>query len=114
MYFDYGNPEFSVASFRKYVNSGASEGRFVAGYALDREDNIVAMSRDSVTGQRNELAQITVAPIVYDAEKRDNKIYVGKADDIITYKETGSKASVVIPYMFVGWSREIFVYKQGF
>ncbi len=114
MYFDYGNPEFSVASFRKYVNSGASDGRFVAGYALDREDNIVAMSRDSVTGQRNELAQITVAPIVYDAEKRDNKIYVGKADDIITYKETGSKASVVIPYMFAGWSREIFVYKQGF
>ena len=50
----------------------------------------------------------------YYAEKRDNKIYVGKADDIITYKETGSKASVVIPYMFVGWSREIFVYKQGF
>ena len=117
MFYDYGNPEFTIADIAKYKEYPGNEGRFVAGYAVERDDVFVALSTIAPDGKIDEFAHFNgsgaVPIIVFDSSLRTNNVYEGSISDCLTFNEAGEKASVVVPYTFNGWAREIFIYKNG-
>ena len=117
MYYDYDNPEYNISMIDKYKESPGTDGRFVAGYAVDKAESLVAMSTVSPNGQVDEFVHFHgadfVGIFVYDKTLNENRVYEGTYDDVLTYDEAGENASVVIPFTFTGWAREYIVYKYG-
>ena len=115
--FDFDDPSDSMLNIKKKAPQTAGNGRWVAGYAVKKADNYVAMSTVAPNGPITEFAYFhgsNVAPvIVMDETLRENRIYVGSYADVITYEETGSVASIVIPSTFYGHARSFFVYRYG-
>ena len=83
MFYDYDNPAFGISDIAKYKINYGSDARFVAGYAVERDDAIVGLS--------------TVAPN-------------GKIDEFAHFH--GYEA-VVISFTFAGWAKEFMIYKNG-
>lgn len=114
--FDYSTGE-SMLKIRKWDTKGAAYGRYVAGFAVSKKDNFVALSTTTKGGKPTEYAHFhgaAVDPvIVMDERKTEERIYVGSYDDVITYEETGDAASVVIPVTYYGGTRCYFVYRYG-
>ena len=54
--------------------------------------------------------------IVYDSKRKDNRVYEGSWEDVISYEETGDEkcVSVIIPNFFQGGNpHETIIYKYG-
>lgn len=67
--------------------------RFTFGTITERRENIVKMSFGTL-GDFDELQDLTGIPVmVYDSSRRDDKVYIGKADDIRDFEIYGSDAS---------------------
>lgn len=117
MFYDYDNPDFTIADIAKYKNDPGSEARLVAGYAVDRDGKYVALSTEAYDGKIDEYAHFNgssaVPVVIFDSSLRANSIYEGSISDVLTYNEAGENASVVIPYTYNSWARAIFVYKYG-
>ncbi len=113
LYFDYDSLEASVSQIGKYKTYPKSDGRFVAGYALEREDAFLSMSSKGIGEERDELFMINSSITIFDDERREDKIYIGSKEDILTYEETSSTSSVVIPWYMGAWTAQIFAYRNG-
>ncbi len=117
MFYDYDNPDFTIADIAKYKDYSGSDGRFVAGYAVERDDTFVALSTVAPDGKIDEFAHFNgsgaVPIVVFDSSLRADNVYEGTINDVLTCNEAGENASVVVPYTFSGWAREIFIYKYG-
>ena len=115
MFFDYGNPEFGVERFDKYITDPMSQARFVGGYALEKDGEIVSYTRTYASSQVDGFAHFNGTPVIVfdDEQKKENRVYIGSAEDVNTYEEVKGKCSFVAPFSFEGWARETFVYKNG-
>lgn len=117
MFYDYDNPAFGISDIAKYKINYGSDARFVAGYAVEKDDAIVGLSTVAPNGKIDEFAHFhgyeAVPIIVYDDSLRENKMYEGTINDVLTYDDAGENASVVIPFTFAGWAKEFMIYKNG-
>jgi len=117
--YDHSDANSRVINVKRKNEQTAGNGRFVAGYAIRKMDKFVTLSTktpstDVVTDELAYFHGAAHAPIVvYDATLRENKVYLGSINDIITYEETKSTASVVIPVTYYGYARSYFIYKYG-
>lgn len=80
---------FGISDIAKYKINYGSDARFVAGYAVEKDDAIVGLSTVAPNGKIDEFAHFhgyeAVPIIVYDDSLRENKMYEGTINDVLTY-----------------------------
>lgn len=119
--YDHSDANSRVINVKRKNEQTAGNGRFIAGYAVRKMDKFVALSTvapgaNVVTDELAHFHGAAHAPIVvYDATLRENKVYIGSINDIITYEETKdvNSTSIVIPVTYYGYARSYFIYKYG-
>lgn len=117
--FDYSKEEKMDPKKQRYsspTDLGENEARIIMGFANDKKGAYVKMGYDS-PAEFNEYVFFHGQPnfpvIVFDKTARENKIFIGTIDDVMTYKEAGDNASVMVTNSYGGREREVFIYKYG-
>lgn len=117
--FDYSKEVKMDAKKQRYSSpddTGGAEGRIIMGFANDKKGAYVKMGYDS-PAEFNEYVffhgQSNFPVIVFDKTAREDKIFIGTIDDVMTYKEIGDNASALVTNSYNGREREVFIYKYG-
>lgn len=115
--FDYSDKNSTLAP--RYFGDYLAYGRYFMGYANSRDGAYVKVGLNS-PGEVDEILYIRAddycKTLVYDSSRKENRVYEGSWEDVITYEETGSEkeTSVIIPNYFQGGNpHETIIYKYG-
>ena len=82
------------------------------GYVYERGKNVITWGT-SIGGDATEAYDITYVPVmVYDASKRDDKVYKGTIDDIAGYDNVGADCDTVILQSMEGVGKALAVFKK--
>lgn len=82
------------------------------GYVYERGKNVITWGT-SIGSDATEAYDITYVPVmVYDASKRDDKVYKGTIDDIAGYDNVGADCDTVILQSMEGVGKALAVFKK--
>lgn len=115
--FDYDDKDSWLSP--RYLGSYLAYGRYFMCYANSKEGAHVKVGYNSPK-DLDEIIYIRAdnycPTIVYDSKRKENRVYEGSWEDVISYEETGDEkcVSVIIPNFFQGGNpHETIIYKYG-